>query len=211
MSDNQLRIEILKQVENGELDLEKAAALLAALDKNIPLTPETSTKQEEEIEHIIINEPPLKSEEIKKPGWAAVFWVLPLLLGGIVTAFSATWLYQGYTEAGLGWRFWLSWIPFLIGVFLIYLGWVLQSARWISIFIRQPAGEKPEKIVLGFPIPIKLTTWVFRIFRHRMPEKISSIDVESMVDALDHELVKGEPLYVHVDDEDGTKVEIYIG
>lgn len=202
------RIEILKKVEKGELSLEVAARLLGEVDQQlyqpIDITPVS-----------LIEEPEINDESSgethKKPEWAFVFWLVPLMFGIILTSFSSAWLYESYQAVGLGFRFWLTWIPFLIGVFLIYLGWTLQRARWIHIHIRQPKGESPERIVLGFPLPFQLIGIVFHLFQHKLPLSARNTDIVGMINAIDDNIKKDDPIYVHVDDKDGTKVEIYIG
>jgi len=118
----QNRLDILKKVESGEISLEKASEILADLEHNeiVPNTldvdPKKFTQSEFETN---------KTEKFEKPGWSHIFWIIPLFLGVISTIFSSTWLYQNYQSSGLGFKFWLTWIPFLIGVFLIYFVWIL--------------------------------------------------------------------------------------
>lgn len=204
----QNRLDILKKVELGEISLQEASDLLSEFEKN-----QIAIREQPEL---IYNKPvtnnPARQTEIKeKPAWSIVFWVIPLLFGVLLTVFSSTWLYQNYLTAGLGFKFWLTWIPFLIGVFLIYFGWILQRARWIHLNIKQPKGESPQRIFLAFPLPFQLIGFFLRIFKGKLPSNVSGLDIEALMVTIDQQLKKDEPLYVHVDDEDGTKVEIYIG
>jgi hypothetical protein len=204
----QNRLEILKKVELGEISLEEASDLLSAFEENhvvIHTQPEVIYKDQ------IINNKTSDSEKKEKPAWSIVFWVIPLLFGVLLTVFSSTWLYQNYLSSGLGFKFWLTWIPFLIGVFLIYFGWILQRARWIHLNIKQPKGESPQRIFLAFPLPFQLIGFFLRIFKGKLPSNVSGLDIEELMVTIDQQLKKDEPLYIHVDDEDGTKVEIYIG
>ena len=100
---------------------------------------------------------------------------------------------------------------FFIGVFLIYFGWILQRARWIHLHIKQPKGESPQRILLAFPLPFQLIGFFLRSFKEKVPSNVSGLDIEELLLTIDQQLKKDEPLYVHVDDEDGTKVEIFIG
>lgn len=202
------RLDILKQVENGEISLEEASKLLSEIDQG-----EEFSKSEPEV---LVADKIISSESIpvtdnEKPAWAFVFWAVPLILGLVLTIFSATWLYQNYLSSGLGFKFWLTWIPFSIGVFLIYFGWSLQKARWIHINIKQPKGESPQRIFLAFPIPFQFIGFVMKIFKSKFSDKMSNMDVEELLKTVDDHIRKDEPLYVNVDDDDGTKVEIYIG
>ena len=202
------RLDILKQIENGEISLEEASKLLSDLEEveEIP-----KTEPEVLVADKIISSENYPGAENEKPAWAFVFWAIPLILGLILTVFSSTWLYQNYQSSGLGFKFWLSWIPFSIGVFLIYFGWSIQKARWIHINIKQPKGESPQRIFLAFPIPFQFIGFVMKIFKNKYSSKMSNMDVEEILRSVDDHIKKDEPLFVNVDDDDGTKVEIYIG
>ena len=202
------RLDILKKVELGEISLEDAAERLAEFEEN---KIEIKEQPEVIINSPIADEQTSQTAKREKPAWSYVFWVIPLILGVLLTVFSSTWLYQNYVSSGLGFRFWLTWIPFLIGVFMIYLSWGLQRARWIHINIKQPKGESPQRIFIAFPIPFQLMGFILKLFKGKLPATVSGLDLEELMGTLDQQLKKDEPLFVHVDDEDGTKVEIYIG
>jgi len=204
----QNRLNILKKVEFGEISLEEASDLLSEFEENqvaIQEHPEMIYKEQ------IMNNKSIDSGKKEKPVWSIVFWIIPILFGVLLTVFSSTWLYQNYLTSGLGFKFWLTWIPFFIGVFLIYFGWILQRARWIHLHIKQPKGERPQRILLAFPLPFQLIGFFLRIFKGKVPSNVSGLDIEELLLTIDQQLKKDEPLYVHVDDDDGTKVEIFIG
>jgi len=212
--DTGLRLDILRQVEAGELSLEKAAELLNHLETaQVTESPNQEVKPTPTIE--FSNDGDLKvgspKNDIKKPGWAFVFWLIPIVFGGLIIVSATSWLYQSYANVGLGFRFWLSWIPFLIGLLLVYLGFVLNQARWIHIHIRQPEGEKPSRIIIGFPLPVRLMMKLLPLFRNKLPTNIQDMDLEEMLNSLDESISSDDPIVINVDDEDGSKVEIYIG
>lgn len=201
------RLDILKKVEKGEINLDDASSLLSAFYENVSMFEDDVNV--ERIEDI--NEPDLHiRSEINKPDWSIVFWIIPLLSGVTLTIFSSTWLYQNYNTAGLGIRFWFTMIPFIIGIILIYLGWVFQSAQWMHIIIKQPMGEKPENIVLGFPLPIKMTASFLNTIKKFLPSNVRQLDFIEFINAFDGQASKENPLAIHIDDEDGTKVDIFI-
>jgi hypothetical protein len=201
------RLDILRKVEQGEISLDQASEMLTLLEQNQG----ENITQPEVIYHSdkSIQDPATSSKE--KPSWAFIFWAIPLIFGLILTIFSSTWLYQNYQSSGLGFKFWLTWIPFLIGVFMIYFGWLLQKARWIHVNIKQPKGERPQRILIAFPLPFQLLGLIFRLFKGKMSSKMGNFDIEELMDTIDQQIKKDEPLYVHVNDEDGTRVEVYIG
>ncbi len=200
------RLEILKKVENGEIPLEVASELLADFEQsgeiNESILPPTYRLDDSDVS---------KPEKIKKPAWANIFWIIPLFLGVLLSIFSSTWLYQNYESSGLGFKFWLTWIPFLIGVFLIYLGWSLQKAKWIHVNIKQPEGKSPRRIFIALPLPLQFLGFFLKIFKGKITSGPANFDFEELMDTIEKQITKDEPLFVDVNDEDGTKVEVYIG
>lgn len=207
MINDRTRLDILKKVEKGEINLDDASRLLSDFYENGYLI--ENDFKDQKIEDTIENDTQT-SQEFSKPDWSIISWIIPLLMGVILTVFASTWLYQNYIAGGLGVRFWLLFIPFLIGIVLIYFGWVLQTAQWLHIDIRQPKGEKPERIVIGFPVPIKMTAGFLNIIKRFLPKKARQLDFLDMIDAFDGQVSRENPLEIHIEDEDGTKVNIFI-
>lgn len=202
------RLDVLKKVERGEISLEVAADCLSEIEENQVAIQE----QPDVIFHSSsIDSHPIRTEKREKPAWSIVFWLVPLISGILLTIFSSTWLYENYFSSGLNIKFWLTWIPFFMGVFMMYLGWELQRARWIHVNIKQPKGKSPQRIVFAIPIPFQFMGFILKLFKGKMPATVSGIDIEELLGTLDHQLKKDEPLFVNVVDEDGTKVEVYIG
>lgn len=202
------RLRILQKVENGEISLEEASKLLGDLDEGVVEIDQKYDLQTSPVEPEMANSSSVKKE---KPSWSFVFWLTPLFFGVLLTIFSSNWLYQNYASSGLGYKFWLSWIPFLIGIFMIYFAWMLQKARWIHINVKQPKGESPKRIYISLPLPFQLIGFFLRIFKGKFSSKTSSYNIEEILETIDQQIKKDEPLYIDVNDEDGTKVEIYIG
>lgn len=208
MSKEEFRLSILKKVETGEINLETASRLLSEVEKL-----DEGIKTEIPIDNVdVLSSSEILSKEIPgRPAWGNLFWILPLIIGMLITSFSAYWLYQSYQNSGLGFWFWFSFIPLAFGIFLIYFAWILDQARWLHILIRQPKGEKPERIILGFPLPINFALFIIRTFKIRIPGKFENDQLEDMLHSIDSQINKEDPVFINVDDEDGTKVEIYIG
>ncbi len=72
---------------------------------------------------------------------------------------------------GPGMNFWFYFLllPLLLGVLLTALAVGSRQARWIFVDVHQKPGERPERIFLGFPLPLKLTAWFLRIFGPMIP------------------------------------------
>lgn len=209
MDKKKLRLDILSKVGSGELPLETASRLLNEIERVDETDGESPQQSEPEPIPVITGE--TVTNHVEKPGWAVLLWLVPLILGIVLTATTANSLYQKLSSTGMNSGFWFTLIPLAIGIILIYLGWVLQQARWIHLEIQQPVGEKPERILLAFPLPFRLIGSFMRTFDSRLPQNVRRMDLYSVFESLDQQINQGEPLYVNVDDDDGTRVKIYIG
>lgn len=207
MTSDENKLEILKKVQDGTLTVEEGADLIGILDRAKTNEQQQSAGQIPPVEpvDVVTPEPPRVSS-----CWKAA-WSMILLGGAVLTAFSAYWMYQGYEKAGLGWGFWLSWIPFMIGLLLIIFGWILMESPWLHVRVQSHEDNKPKKIAFSMPLPLQLATWVFRHFGSYMPREVQEKGVEDMLKEVEVSLKRGDPFQVEVEDnDDGDKVYINI-
>ena len=142
--------------------------------------------------------------------WKAA-WSMFLVGGAILSGFSAYWIYQGYTNKGLSWGFWLSWIPMLIGVGLMIFGWALMDSPWMHVRIHSEKSGNMGIFVFSMPVPFNMARWVMRNFGQYMPEEVKSQGILNVLDEAETSIKKGEPFQVQLDDDkDGSKVDIFI-
>ncbi len=208
MDKQNLRMEILSKVESGDLPLETAARLLSEIDRVEGSSPEV-------ISAVVLPQEEVSFEpqqvELEKPGWSIILWLTPLLLGVILTASTAYRLYQKLSINGTGTGFWFLLIPLGVGIFLIYLGWDMQNSKWIYIDVQQPVGEKPQRILLSFPLPFRFVGKLIQLFDKKLPQSVQKFNLQAMLLAIDEQTDKNDPVFINVDDEDGTRVKIYLG
>lgn len=206
MTIDENKLEILKKVEEGTLSVEEGADLLGILERG------TQTRQTtpEFIDPLPLSDSaPVEAPKVSGC-WKAA-WSMILLAGAVLMALSAYWVYQGYQKAGMSWGFWLSWIPFLIGLAIMIFGWVLMDSPWLHIRVNSADLGKRKKFVVSIPLPLGLVTWAFRTFPNQIPQDIKDKGVEELLGELQESLSRGEPFTVDVDDkEDGDQVFIYI-
>jgi hypothetical protein len=152
---------------------------------------------------------PFNSEDFAR--WHR-YWMIPLWVGVGITVFGGLLMYWAMESAGFGFWFLCAAVPFAIGVLCMVIAAQSRTAHWLHLRVRQRPGERPQNIAISFPIPIGLTAWFFRTFRHRIPglENVPQ-DIDQLILAVRDGTSPETPLYIEVDEGDGERVEIYIG
>jgi hypothetical protein len=68
-----------------------------------------------------------------------------------------------------------------------------------------------RKMAFSFPVPLGLAAWAIRIAQPFVPQ-LRDTGVDEVILAVRDSASRGEPLFIDVqDDEDGERVELYIG
>jgi len=151
---------------------------------------------------------PPDPEDIKK--WKR-WWVIPMWVGVGVTVIGGALMYAAFAaNDGIGFWFACAWFPFMLGVLVMALAWGSRTAPWLHVRVHQRPGESPQKIAISFPLPIRFVGWVLRTFGHFIPN-MEGVDLEGVLIALDESAKDGTPFFVDVDDEDGERVQVFIG
>lgn len=220
MSEEERR-QVLEMVQSGKISAEQGLELLKALqeddeaaaspiEKNEPNVFSSSNVAAPTGEEDL---PPRHSQTSPNLGKGAKhwrnWWLIPLWIGVGLTVISALLMFIAYQSGGFGFWFACTWFPFLLGVVVMALAATSRTARWLHVRIKQSPGEFPQKIAFSLPIPIRLTGWFFRTFRHTIPGLDSVPNIDEMLKALD-EVTSEAPFYVEVDEGDGERVEVYI-
>ncbi len=180
-----------------------------------PDAPEVETHPEESVQFetqpvVLPTRPdaPEVREDIRK--WKR-WWVIPLWVGAAVTVIGGLLMFLAYNAGGFGFWFACTWFPFLLGVGILALAWSSRTAPWLHVRVHQAPGEKPQKIAISFPIPIRLTVWGLRTFGHRIPQ-MENTSLDEVILALKDVARDETPLFVDVDEgENGERVQVFIG
>jgi hypothetical protein len=231
------RLQVLDMIASGKITAQQGVELLRALDEDIPgeLAPtetiapapipsvrettadspalETASigsphPDEEANPEVLESQPELPSFDPRTGKWRG-WWRIPLWIGVIATILTGLLMYSIYNASGFGFWFACAWFPFLISVSILALAWASRRAHWIHVRIRQRPGERPQNIAISFPLPLTLTAWILRTFRGKIPTP-EGVNPDEMILALNH-ITPEKPFYVEVNEEDGERVEVYIG
>jgi hypothetical protein len=203
MTSDQSRYEILKSVEDGTLTAEEGSDLIGILERGCDAAPEAE---------VLDPIPPMNDAGVtdspRVSGWWKALWSLILLGGALLTGFSALWSYRGYERAGLGWGFWLSWIPFILGVLLMVFGGILLDSPWMHLKVSTRETGKAQKFHIAIPVPLKLVSWGISRFGYHVPSDLRG-GIEDVLREVEDVMKRGEPFQIEVDDkEDGDQVYV---
>lgn len=230
------RTKILEMIAEGIISAEDGVKLLDALDGITEVSDSTDAKtsydstlsttddvdreipEDFDYETVDVLEPdeifqshptpePPDPEEIKK--WKR-WWTIPMWIGVGVTVIGGALMYSAFVANGVGFWFACAWFPFMLGVLVMALAWGSRTAPWLHVRVHQRPGETPQKIAISFPLPIRFAGWGLRTFGHYIPN-MDGVDLESVLVALKESSKDGTPFFVDVDDEDGERVQVFIG
>ena len=220
---DQERNQVLKMIEDGKISPEEGLRLMQALDQS-------PAEEVVEVLQVSASETPGPDAQPKSersglevdPRIAQVkstaqrLWQIPLWIGIGITVLSAMGMYFILRGPGMNFWFFFMVLPLLLGVGITGAAVGSHKARWIFVDVHQKPGDHPQRIFLGFPLPLKFAAWVMRTFRHWIPDldremDKNNINIDEIVDMFEKGM-GSESIVVNVDDdEDGDKVKVFIG
>lgn len=199
------RQQVLKMVADGKISAEEGLKLIRALGEDEP-------EQAEIVETVsggaAGTDAPDGADFDRKIKRFRKLWMIPLWTGVLVTVIAAYWMYLALHSSGLGFWFYCSWLPLLLGIAAIALGFDSRTSRWIYVDVHQKPGEHPQRILLSFPLsPI---SWLVSLFGSHIPAEHKGA-VDDVMRAIFRSSQSQEPLFVEVHEDDGEHVQVYIG
>ena len=202
------RKKILQMVEEGKISAEDASNLMRALDADA----ETDAFETEPAVGFEGSESSSNAEFERVKVRARNFAMIPLGAGVLIAVLSSWGIYAVQQNAGMNFWFYCLLFPLFLGIVLIVIGAGGPSSRWLYVNVdRRHAHDGPKNITLGFPLPLGLTSWFLRTFGRNI-QGMKNTDVDDIIQILDATGKSGEPFIVNVnDDEDGERVQVYIG
>ena len=220
---DQERAHVLKMIADGKITPEEGLRLMQTLEQN-PAEDEIQAAEAEAGTGSGREAGAAKPEEAEKssleadPKIARIkdtvrrLWLIPLTLGVAVTILGGWIMYANMHPASIsGWFYCLGLPVLLLGVAVIAAAVGTRKARWLFVDVHQKPGEKPRRIFLGFPLPLKFTAWFLRHFGHKIPD-LAKTNVDDIIQVVETGFTGEEPLIVNVDEgEDGERVQVYIG
>jgi hypothetical protein len=209
---DQERNQILKMIEDGKITPEEGLKLMQTLDQIPDDQPAAEAQAQAQPETSGLESDP-RIARVKTT--AQRLWQVPLWIGIAVLIGSALGMYAILQGPGMNFWFYCLTLPLLLGVLLMAIAVGSRKARWLFVDVRQKRGERPGRIFLGFPLPLKFTAWFLRTFKHTAPDFDKNVDdgkLDQIMSVIETGLNGDEPLIVNVDEGDeGERVQVYIG
>ena len=196
------RMRILEMVRAGEISTDEAAALLAALG-------EAEAQEPPPVEVIVEKAAMAPPPDIQTDRWAR-FWIYPMMAGGVVLLVGALIMALVYaSDAAQGWLV-CGWLPMILGLGVTLAALWSRNATWLHLRVSEGEGGR-RKVAFSFPLPLALAAWGIRIAQPFVPQ-LQDTGVDEVILALRESRKRNEPLFIDVqDEEDGERVQIYIG
>ena len=222
---DQEREQVLKMIASGKISAEEGLKLMRTLDQSraedeMPVGIKAigaGSNPEVEEEKTASEDPAAHSSFENDPRIARVkatvqrLWQIPLWIGVFITVLSAWGMYMLVRAANLNFWFYFLSLPLLLGVLIMVAAVGSRRARWLFVDVHQKPGERPARIFLGFPLPLKLAAWFLRTFGRYIPD-LGKTNVDEVIEVIETGFTGKEPLVVNVDEgEDGERVQVYIG
>jgi len=213
---DQERNQVLKMIADGKITPEEGLHLMQALDQNPVEKPNPvpefaavagSTDLPPASQPFVAPDPRLESLKTS----VHRLWQIPLWIGIAVTIASALGMFAILQRSGANFWFYFLLLPLLLGVAVTAIAVGSRQARWLYVDVHQKPGGHPERIFLGFPLPLKFTAWILRTFGAWIPQ-LHHTNVDEIIQVIEAGFSGNEPLIVHVDEgEGGERVKVYIG
>lgn len=203
---SETRRQVLQLLQDGKITADQALELLAAME-----SPEQPGETAEEVltGDIIQPEPPPDMSRFRR------FWQIPfvvslgvLLIVGLILRS----MYQS-SNGALSLGFICVWSIFILAFGLTVLAFMSRRSAWLHVRVQE---RNSHRIAISLPLPLGLAEWGVKLaqnFVHEPDEQNKlSMAGEFIAEARKNMSQPGaDPFMVHVDDDDGDKVQVFIG
>jgi len=202
--------QILQMLSDRIISAEEAGKLLEALksQETDPIIVNADTPHKDALEGEIIT--PLSTQPPPELSRYRRFWLIPFLIAIsslLLSGVGLFLLYQSENPAFLG--FFCLWAIFIGALFSAAILILAQRSTWLYLNVEE---EYSTKIRLALPLPLSLVKWAVRMARPFVPaEQFNHLQNAAFLVDMMQSSPHREPIAINVDDENGDRVQIYIG
>lgn len=213
------RQQILQMLQAGAITADQAMDLLEALESSEPPQLEEPDSQDTAapepdygpaLEGDVIHpqEPPPNMDRFRR------FWQIPFFICLGFLMISGLWLRSIYqaSEGAISLGFVCLWSVFIFAFLLTVLAFMSRQVAWVHVRVREKAGTR---IAISLPLPLGLAKWGVQFAQGFVDDetKVTLHMASDFITAAQESMKEpgSEPLMIHVDDDDGDRVQVYIG
>jgi polyhydroxyalkanoate synthesis regulator phasin len=191
---------ILKMVESGQITAAEAATLLELVSESEPV--DSEHVQEEQRFSTGVKE--------REREWPRTrpYWLYPLSAGLVVMLVGGAVVTTAYQRGRVSpWTWLCGWIPLFLGLSVVAIAAWTRTAHWVHLRVI----SQEDRVVLGFPLPLRLTALAVGIARRFIPQ-FRDTGIDEAFLGLRDGLHDDQPITLEVNDEDeGEHIQIYVG
>jgi len=198
--------QILNMLSEGKITAEEANTLLSALesDRAAGIIAGDPVLTSQVVSDADQNIPPDMSRFQRFLRIPLVIAAGSLLLSGLGLAL----MYQAAGQVALIGLLCI-WSIFILALLVTLTIFFARRAAWLHVRIQEKNGRR---LAISLPLPLRLANWVLSIARYYVPKEqvvylqTAAVFVDEMRRNPDQ-----EPIIINVDDDDGDKVQVFIG
>jgi hypothetical protein len=142
------------------------------------------------------------------------FWQIPFFISLAFVTLFGLWLRAIYqSSAGaMTFGFICVWSFFMLSLLAALLAFLSKRAAWLHVRVQEKEGHR---IAISLPLPLQPAKWGLRFASNFVDEatRTNLAMAAEFIDAAQESLrdENAEPMTIHVDDDDGDKVQVFIG
>jgi hypothetical protein len=184
--------QVLDQLDSGEIDVEEAIRKIGPSGGS-----GVQSLREQSSPEIVHSE--------SMPNWRS--WWYILLGFGLAGVATGGWL------GTIGGWWWVCAAPSLfIGLIFFIFALASFSSPWLYIRIDTGQDSWPRRITLGLPVPFRFISWMLKHWGARF-SGLDKTAIDELLLSLEGNLSSANPLVidVHEDGESGERIQVYLG
>ena len=197
---------VLDMLSEGTISAEEAEELLSVLASDDQVGPSSAGAIEGiEVQDAKPHTPPPDLSRFRR------WWRIPLLIAAVSAVISGVGLvlmYQASDQIAV-FGFMCIWSMFIIALFTTVILLLTSRSTWFYINVEERDGSH---FTFGMPMPLGWVNWLVKVARPFVPsQQAAHLDTASAFVSAMKDDPEAMPIVIDVDEEDGDKVEIFIG
>lgn len=198
MTTSEERQKIIQMINDGQINADQGAELLAALNS----ADQAGAPQDHAPEAEILPPP----DPVRVPDFGNL-WLIPLFMGAAILIVGGSMLSSAY-QAGGWFLFVCGWPLFTSGLLIIIAAWFAQRGPWVHVRITHDRKDQRD---IKISLPLNPAVFILKIVRPFIP-KLKNTGIDEVLMSLKDNVKRHQPLVVDVNEgKDGERIQVVIG